>query len=419
MNEKMMILKMLEEGKINAAEAARLLDSVDGAKTFSPKPAPPRETEPRRADIKDDRQTPPRTADRDRHDAPSSGPGGFEEFTTDLTKKFEQFARDIEPKLVKITETVAEKTAVMADKISKSLSAAPASTTSPDGLNDGARRPYAPPETPAAKKSYANMEEKIFESFVAPGANELSLSGLNGDVLIKGYNGDKLSARIYYKAVKGGAKIGIIKLGGKYFLDYEEDDFEKVAVDAFVPETMFNSVNIQTINGRLSVSTLSAGEFVLSNSNAATEVKDVSASNIKIDCTNGLLRLENLRGDNAKIENFNNNIQAVGVDVKNLDLTAQNGSVTMNAASFERCSDYIWAAEASNGKLTLNLPSSPDIGYHVKAHTTLSSIKIGLTGLSYAVNEPSYVEARSSAYDASPKKVRLSLETSNAPVVVN
>jgi len=416
MNEKMLILKMLEEGKITAAEAARLLDSSDGGvvspqPTTTPQPPPPKPSyshpapETRPADAPDRRQVPPRSAH-----APSPGPGVVEDFTSDLSRRFEKFARDVEPKLYKFTEAVAEKTANVADRISKSLNY--------DSSEPG--RPANPsPEAPYAKKSFSNMEERMFESYVTPGYNELSLSGLNGDVLIKGYNGDKISARIYYKAKRPGAKIEIMKLGSKYFLNYEEDEFEKVAIDAFVPETMFNSVYIQTINGQLSVSTLKAESCVLSNANAATEIKDLETSDLSVECTNGLLKLENISGNSAKIENFNSNIQAAGVDISNMELIAQNGSVVMNNASYDRHSDYIWAVEASNGKLTLNLPSSRDTGYHIKAHTTLSVIKIGLTGLSYIFNEPSFAEAKSSLYDVSAKKIRLSLESSNAPIVVN
>ena len=409
MNEKMMILKMLEEGKITAEEAARLLESAGGeARQQAKSSAPP--PEPRRAEPKDNRQTPPKTAH-----AASSGPGGFDDFTADLSKKFEQFARDVEPKLYKITEAVAEKTANVADMISKSLtSPGPSPSSAQQGELRGEIRDPGP-----AKKSFINMEEKIFEAFVSPGFNELNLSGLNGDVLIKGYNGDKISARIYYKPKRSGAKIDITKLGGKYFLNYEEDEFDKVAIDAFVPETMFNAVSIQTINGQLSVSTIKTESCALANANASTEVKDVAAASIKIDSTNGQLRLDNIGGNEAKIENFNGGIQAVGVDVSNMELITQNGSVLMNTASFDRFSEYVWAVEASNGKLTLNLPSSRDAGYHIKAHTTLSNIKVGLTGLNYIYNEPSFVEAKSTSYDDLPKRIRLSLETSNAPVVVN
>jgi len=310
----------------------------------------------------------------------------------------------MEPKLYKLTETVAEKTSAVADKISKSLS-----QTSP----------AAPRETPGVKKSYSNMEERGFESFVTPGYNELSLSGLNGDVLIKGYNGDKISARIYYKPKRPGAHIEIIQLGTKYFLNYEEDDFEKVSIDAFVPETMFSNINIQTINGQLSVSSLRAENCVFVNANAATEIKDINVSSFKIECNNGALRLENICGGSGKAENFNGSVQGTAIDVANLELISQNGSVGINIASFDRYSDYVWAVEASNGKLTLNMPSSRDLGYHIKAHTALNSIKVGLTGLSYMFNEPSFVEAKSSAYEICPKKIKLSMETSNAPIVLN
>lgn len=399
-SEKMMILKMLEEGKIDAAEAARLLSAVEGD-AGSRKPQTQKYEKP---------STPRKETYTGNNQRPSSPPPetsrGLDDFTNDLSKKFETFARDMEPRIYKFTETVADATGKVADKISKSL----ASPTPP---------PVSPGKPAAAKPGYANMVERIFEAVVTSGYNELNFSGFNGDVLIQGYNGDKISARIYYRAKKPGAPIEIMKLGNKYFLNYEEDDFEKVCIDAFVPGGMFNSISVATVGGQISVSALEPDYLSVSNLNGATALKDISSDNVKVDCSNGALKLENIKSVNGKIENFNGNVTSLGVDIQNLSLTALNGSIGMNIAYFNSYSEYVWAVETSNAKMTLNLPSSPELGYHLKAHATFSSIKVGLTGLNYVINEPAYVEAKSINYDRASKNIKLSLETSNAPLVIN
>lgn len=403
-SEKMMILKMLEEGKIDAAEAARLLSAVEGG-TVKPQPhtyEKPSAPKPRPE---------PYSGNNQRKSAPPTDTERtLDNFTNDLSKKFETFARDMEPKIYKFTETVADATGKVADKISKTLASPPPSSPA---------RPTASASPAAPKSGYANMTERIFEAVVTPGYNELNFSGLNGDVLIQGYNGDKISARIYYRAKKAGAPIEIMKLGNKYFLNYEEDDFEKVCIDAFVPGQMFNNIVVATINGQINVSALEPDYLSVSNLDGATTLKDIVSENIKMDCSNGTLKLENLRGVNAKIENFNGNVSALGIDIQNLSLITANGSLGMNIAYFNTYAEYVWAVETSNAKMTLNLPSSPDLGYHLKAHATFSNIKIGLTGLSYIVNDPAYVEAKSINYDRAAKNIKLSLETSNAPLVIN
>jgi hypothetical protein len=263
------------------------------------------------------------------------------------------------------------------------------------------------------------MIERVFEAKVTSGYNELNFSGLNGDVMLQGYNGDKISARIFYRSKKPSAHIEIMQLGNKYFLNYEEDEFDRVCIDAFVPSAMFNSIAVSTVNGALNISATESGYLSVNNLSGSTILKDIVSDDIKADGSNGEMRLSNLKSVNGKFENFNGNVFAEGMDVQNLILTALSGNITMNVANFGAKPEYIWAVETSNAKMTLNLPSSPDLGYHLKAHATLSNIKIGLTGLNYIANSPSFLEAKSINYSGASKIIKLSLETSNAPLVIN
>jgi len=420
-NEKMMILKMLEDGRIDAAEAARLIGAVDGGDAPSKKSSAkqPSAKEPQKKEKPTARaqsrqqsyQAADRTTDKsyerssDHSYSNNNRPPSKSDFTSDLSKKFETFAKDMEPKIQKFSATVADATGKMTDKISKSLGSAPSPSAS---------YPTAP-----SKAGYANLTEQVFEAVVTSGFNEFNFSGLNGDVLIQGYNGDKISARIHYRAKKGRAPIEIMQLGSKYFLSYEEDDFDKVCIDAFVPSSMFDSVAVSTINGEISVSAIEPTSLSVSNLNGGATLSGISCENIKADCNGGAIKLENLKALDGKIEAFNGNVNAAAVDIQNLDISALNGHIGMNIHSFASYDDYMWAVETSNAKMTLNLPSSRDVGYHIKAHATFSSIKIGLTGLNYIVSDPSYAEAKSIHYDTATKNIKLILETSNAPLVIN
>jgi hypothetical protein len=88
-------------------------------------------------------------------------------------------------------------------------------------------------------------------------------------------------------------------------------------------------------------------------------------------------------------------------------------------SQFEHFNEYLWDVVSSNGKLTMNLPTTPDLGYHIKAHITLGQIRIGLTNLRYIANSSSLTEAMSINYDSCPKKTKFILETSNAALQIN
>jgi DUF4097 and DUF4098 domain-containing protein YvlB len=167
------------------------------------------------------------------------------------------------------------------------------------------------------------------------------------------------------------------------------------------------------------VSSLSADSVFISNSNGATEVKRIGATSIKLDINNGKLVLSELTAEKGIFENFNGTTEGYAIDIKNLKLTGFNGGLSLNIGGFAYYTDYTWVLETSNGKMSLNLPTLPELGYYIKAHSSFGSIRIGLTGLSYTANETTYAEAKSIHYDRASKTVRLSLETSNGALVVN
>jgi len=410
-NEKMMILKMLEEGKISAEDAAKLLATAD-----APRPAAAGQVPPRPAS---GGYTAPSGSSYDsapRSNSPTPPKSGSS--VEDMGKKFDEIVKKVEPTIKKVTETVVEKTASAADSISKSLSShgekrasvAPSSST---------YFPQAPKPAAPARFGTGSGTEEMIEILVRQNGAELNLSGLNGQVLVKGYNGDKISAKIYTVAKRAGAKAELAVLGNKYYLAYDENDFERVCIDAFVPETMFDSIRIATVNGDISAATLSTTFLQVDNMNGTTEISGIKAQNIAVESNNGALRLADSAAHTAAIENFNGTISISKIDIANFKAATFNGAVDMQIAGFEAYDHYNWHVETSNGKLTMILPSYNTLAYHIKGHAALDNVKLGLVGMNYLRNEKSFVEAKSINYDGAMKKVDMALFTSNAPLVVN
>ncbi|GHU55563.1 hypothetical protein AGMMS49975_17530 [Clostridia bacterium] len=377
MSEKMKILEMLQNGQITADEAARLLDAKEPRQNYAP-----------------------------------AQQINYRDIADSVTRKIDTMTRDLEPKLYKLTETVASVTESAAQKISKTLetprhapSYSSSSRTTTTTTTTTTSRPFT---------------ETSFEYAVSGQYGELSLCAVNAPISVKGYNGDKINARVRYIAKAGKSPaISLMKLGDKYYLDYDEDDFDAVGIDAFVPDKFFNNISLSGTNAELSATELAADYITISNANAKTHLTNLSAKYLKAENTNGALRFENITAENGEIENFNASITGSCADIKNLKISGLNGSVSANVAYFDKFSDYTWNVESSNAKLTLNLPTTPTIGYSIQARATLSKIRMGLTGLNYKINDPSTIDAQSANFASASKRVRLTLDVSNAPITVN
>jgi len=376
MNEKMRILKMIENGQLTAAEAVPLLQAMEAG---GAKPTP----------------EPVKTG---RSNTGNSTDGGAQSGLDDLGQKFESFAREVAPKVEKFAGAVAAQIAGAAEKVSDVFASPEAPRTS-QTAPPPAHRPASAQPKPAAKPGgivTAQIEMAVDLSVPC----ELNLSAMNGDIRVKGYNGDKITAHISSVAKKAGATIELVKLGGKYFLKYEPEEFSMVAIDAFVPERAFGMVRISGTNGRLDIASLSAGEVNFTNANGVLSAKNISAKK-------------------ATIENINAPIDAAEIDVSQLAITNYNSPLALSISAFSQYADYDWSIETGNAKLNISLPTAPNLGYHVKAHAAMGEIMLGLTGLQYLINEPSLVEAQSVNFGAAAKKVKISVETSNASLAIN
>lgn len=376
-NEKMMILKMVEAGKISAEEASKLLSSV--GTEFDKKP---------KSKIYNS---------NDKSTAYNSQ-NSFREIRDEFSKKLESFTKNMEPKLQKLGEVISETTTNVADMISKSFE-----TTKNE-----------------VKGKVKPSNSTKFEYIVSSPNNELKICALNGDVTIKGYNGDKISGTIYYNLKNNFDDIKFLNLGQKYFLDYNEENFSNVFIDIFLPEKLFNSVYVETINGTILLETFKCEELYINNSNANTILNSVEIENLfKTDINNGKLLLQNVTAESAILENCNASLDAYNIDISKMKLSTFNEEVSINNNGFYKYNDYIWAIETSNERIKVNLPNSENVGYYLKAHTSLNNVKVGLTKLIFSTNTENDVEAKSIDFDKSAKKVKISLETSNAPLVIN
>ena len=355
-NEKMKILKMLESGLISADEAARLLNAAA--------PASGSHTQNAHHTSFDDCNAP--RSNNGAGAAATSPNAGLDDFAKDLGQKFDTLAKEWEPKLQKFVSQFAEKTVDMAGKFSQSISAS-------------AERTAAESPRPAAPAG--STEERNFELRVLSGYAELNLSGMNAPLTIKGYNGDTITLKATCKTRRFGGGMQLKQMGSKYTLLYDENDFLSVEINAFVPMNLFSFVTFTTANGPAVVS-------------------DFTCKNMHVETLNGPLTAHNL-------------------DVENLKLITANGPVNVSTNGFFSHTDYTWLIETSNSPLKANMPADSACGYHIKAFTSLGDVRLGLTNLNFLQNAKSNAEAKTIHFENMTKRVKMSLETSNGPIIVN
>lgn len=410
--ERMKILRMLEEGKITAADASKLLEGLQDA---SSRPSASQGQGMQSHNFASSSTSTSNTAStmNNRQNTNTRHPEenkakqqDVKQWGEDLGRKFDTFLKDVEPKLQSFASNVAEKATKTADKMSRSLQ---------EAMKPPATSPVSPNYNTRSTSSY---REKHFDETVLSTHAELNLSGFNGTMLVKGYNGDKISAKIIYDP-KGSNEPEIMILGDKYILHYDASQYNMVAVEAFVPEFLFDTVFIQQKTGNIVVSNMKVANVELKTGNGRVEVEDVESQRMQVLIDSGEIRMKNVQSKFGKLNNYAGDIHAHNADIEQLEINTTNGNILLSNTFFNFADNYTWIVSASNGQLVTNLPSSPTLGYHIKGRTALGSIQMGLSNMQTVSSSDVQIESMSYRFEEMDRKMKLSLETSNGPLVIN
>jgi len=168
----------------------------------------------------------------------------------------------------------------------------------------------------------------------------------------------------------------------------------------------------------------------LDTSNGSVEVDDLN-SEVQADTSNGRIVFQNLKGRVFKGDTSNGRIEMKKIDGQELIADTSNGSVflqgrgrifsgdTTNGSitiTPELIGDGVIKADTSNGRIKINLPREMDIGYRLQAKTSMGSLNIEIPDLEYQERQETHsrknVTAKSRNYDEKEKKVRVEASTS-------
>lgn len=268
-------------------------------------------------------------------------------------------------------------------------------------------------------KNNKRILSHTFEKDLDKDHNQLSLSSFNGALYIKSYHGDKLKVKVVYESKVGNIKIDIIKSKEKYFLSYDESKLNFISVEAFLPHSLFKTINIECINSIIDISSIKVENITIDSLNNSVKIKNIESKEIKVEVNNGNLNAINLIVKKAYFNVSSGNTIFIDCDIKELYSSSINGFTDVNIYNFINFIEYIWNIKSINGKILIKVPEKSYIGYDVKAQTVSEDVKVGLKNLHYDINSNTYMEGRSINYEEALKNIKLNLETSKAPIIIN
>lgn len=365
MNEKMKILKMLENGDITADEAAKLLSILEDK------------------DVKKSKGTKVFESNNNNNTS-SSG------YSIDIS--------NVKNKIFNVTNKITKTTSSIYKGIEKEVKNFVSNINISTNKGDLV---------------------KEFNFLLSGEDNILDFSSINGELVLKGYNGDKLTLKVVYLPKNNDANIEIYKTENKkYKLAFEKELFSKVSIEALIPRKYIKTIFLSAMNTNFSVDNVMIEELFCETENSNGILENVQGKNVNINNSNGKLIIRNVSLDSLKVLNLNHYVNFSNVDIKDLVVDVLNGKITLVNDYFNLFEDYNWKLETQNSPIMIEI-NTDNVNYDIDAKTSLGNINILKNNLVYMKNEPCIIIAKSQNKDKSFKNLKLNLETTNSTIVLN
>jgi len=395
--EKMMILKMLQEGRINSEEAAKLLEALESKQASGG-----------RSENRYEGHRPPKPPRHNYYDEVAKVRERISEWRRDLSKNynqkdFDKMVDELSEKAEKFGKTVATAAYGAADKIVDFIGSI---------IDTGAFNIFG---------SCATVE-KTFEAEAPEGTN-LELQATNGPITVKKHNEDKILIRAKIRSSQENAEnaIAFSNENGSVSLKLANPDAFNLSVsyDVFVPAVKLNKLILETKNGKIVVEDTLSDEFVSVTRNGAIDLTGVNSDKLSADTKNAKILINYLIGKDINIGTQNASIEIKNLKAEKMSASSTNGKIMLENLQIPDGTDNTELnLKTTNADIKANMNDSEDKGFKIAAKTTNGGFNLLIPNLIYR-NAPrtdsitKQVEAETENYVNAAQKVYIHAETQN------
>ncbi|HHY10754.1 MAG TPA: DUF4097 domain-containing protein [Firmicutes bacterium] len=373
--EQRIILKMLEEGKITAAEAEALLNALGE-----------REAE---------------------------GEGGRQEdFWARLEKQGEEFAEKVESAVERFYRSLESKTEALAtDKLA--------------GI------PKILARFPFIEFEEAHEFIQVFRGELAGDLTVVptALSTFNGSIKVRGWSEGGYQLTVTQRLRGKDRELARKRL---HYIDWVDGETRQdlnleipaldgatVSLELMVPRSRLYAVDLQSHNGSLQITDLQGTALELETSNGSALLRQVKGESVFGKTNNGSCQMDRVEADSIQYR-LNNGSYRLRVQAGEFDCTTTNGSVNLQLLAGQGDSTY--TVRTTNGSIAVKLPSLAETGVNVDLRAAVGRVTADLGPLEISQKERGggggLLVARTFNYADQGKKIALKASSSSGSISV-
>lgn len=393
MEEKMMILKMLQEGKITAEEAHKLLEAVD------------------------------------------KNPSGFEADMRRNEKKLEEKMQELSQKANKLAEKVGSKLNSSAEKFN--------SNSEKFGDDFAKRMESFGNEIADSAVKFTDKLVNYLGSFVDVGIDkcqykknfvyqltenaEVYVDTNNFAVIVNPTEEKELLVDFYVNSTVPNMtmddyiKIEESAAGINIKTQFPSKTWGKVEI--LVPQHL-RKLSVLTNNGKCELNDISAESIESNTSNGKITLDNCQSSSIRAITSNGNVISADTSAAYADYNTANGKIEIESCKFDRLEAKTSNGSIVLDGIGKMNSPEGNYSLSTSNGKIVIELDETDALGCMIDASTSLGSITVDLPQLSYFIDKKNFsmqsmAQVKSSNFDSVNDKIFINAHTSNSSIVID
>lgn len=395
--ERLLILKMLEEGKISSDDAAKLLEALDGGS-------------------KQNQNTYDNSSKQQKQQP------NFNEEINKMRDRLQDWKRDIKKNYQqKDFDVMVDEFSVKAEKIGKTFA------TATFGVLDKVIDTVGSFVDTNSFNIFGNFAvvEKTYEANAAENTN-IYIEGINGQVTVKKHLDTKVIINTKVRSPQTDIDQIVLFETNNENISLKLNKVGNLSVqhEVLVPSSLFNKIKIETSNGRISIEDTVSKDLEVLTKNAPVDLMGISSDKVFVSTKNARVLVSYVIAQNVEISTTNSVIDAKNLKAVDFKATTTNGRILAeNLQHNEGKSDINVVLKTSNSSIKINMNDMENKAYKVKARTSNGNVNLLVPELTYHnFNKQGYgvsfVEAESSTYNTNPLKVNIDVETANGEIEI-
>lgn len=393
-DEKMLILKMLQEGKITSEEAAKLLETLEGGNASA-------------SANSNTRQAKQQNFQEELNRMKNRVESWKKEFKNNYNQKdFDNAVEELASKAEALGKNVAVTTFGLVDKVVDFVG----SFVDTNAFN--------------VFGSY-KVVDKTFEAMAVEGM-DLWIEGVNSQIIVKKHLDNKILIKTRVRSPQDNVDdiLRFEETGNAVSLKVNKIGNVSVSHEIFLPAVHFGNVHFETSNSRIYAEDSQSQSFTCVTRNGNIELMGVNSSKLEVTTKNAKIQLSYIIGKDINIHTTSSVIDIKHIKAETLQAVTLNGRILVeNVQNLNDAAILDIILKSTNGGIKVNMNDMENRGYKVRARTTNGSINVLVPEMVYHnVNKQgvggSFVEAESSGYEGYAHKVSIQAETTNGPIEI-